>query len=381
MYSVDAYGKMIVDELRTGAYVRALKKVVRPGSVVVELGTGPGFFAFLACKLGARRVFAIEPDNVIQLAIEGARLNGFSDRIEFVQELSTNISLPLRADVIIADLRGVLPFFSTNLPSIKDARTRFLAADGVLIPSVDHLYAALAQHPATYNRLDAPWGNREEISLSAGRSFVMNSWLKSRVEKSDLLCEPVCWHSIDYSNIESFDANSEMTFVVIRNGTVHGIAVWFDSELCADITMSNAPGQPELIYGNAFFPLTQPVDVTAGQEINFRMRVDLIRDEYIWSWETQIKDRKNPGTVRMHYKQSTLFGVPLSQSHLTKRANSYTPVLSEEAVVNSFILSRIDGKTSVEQLAQKVMEEFPQQFANHQAALDAVAKVSAIYSK
>ena len=92
MYNVSTYGKMIADSPRIKAYVAALRLAIRPGSVVIDLGSGPGFFALVACQLGARRVFAIEPDNIIQVGRDAARDHGVADRIEFIQNLSTKVT-------------------------------------------------------------------------------------------------------------------------------------------------------------------------------------------------------------------------------------------------------------------------------------------------
>src|SRR5258708_641008 len=143
MYSLAGYGHMIEDQVRLDAYARAIRKTVRPGSVVLEIGSGPGIFAVLACQLGASRVYAIESDPIIQVAREIAAANGCADRIEFIEDLSTRVTLPVQADVIISDLRGVLPFFQSHLPSIADARRRFLAPGGTLIPKT-----APARQPA-----------------------------------------------------------------------------------------------------------------------------------------------------------------------------------------------------------------------------------------
>jgi len=54
MYSLRSYGNMIADKGRTGPYVDALRRAVKPGSVVVDIGTGAGVLAFMACRFGAR---------------------------------------------------------------------------------------------------------------------------------------------------------------------------------------------------------------------------------------------------------------------------------------------------------------------------------------
>src|SRR3989339_432255 len=137
MYSIARYGEMIVDTFRMQAYAQALRQAVKPGSVVSDIGTGTGIFAMLACQFGARKVYAIEPSDAIHVAREIAAANGYADRIEFIQDMSTEVTLSEKADVIISDLRGVLPLFQKHLPVLADARKRLLASDGVLIPQRD----------------------------------------------------------------------------------------------------------------------------------------------------------------------------------------------------------------------------------------------------
>ena len=128
-YSLGAYGSMIADRVRIEAYARALRKTVRDGCVVAEIGTGPGIFAVLACQLGAGRVYAVEPSEIIQMAREVAAANGCIDKIVFFEEFSDQVTLPTRVDVILSDLRGVLPLNERHIPSIVDARRRFLSAE------------------------------------------------------------------------------------------------------------------------------------------------------------------------------------------------------------------------------------------------------------
>jgi protein arginine N-methyltransferase 1 len=96
MYSTRAFGSMIADTVRMRAYTAALRAAVKPGDVVLDIGTGTGIFALLACQYGASKVYAIEPNDNIQVARKLARENGFQDRIEFIQDLSTKVDLPER---------------------------------------------------------------------------------------------------------------------------------------------------------------------------------------------------------------------------------------------------------------------------------------------
>src|SRR5438094_7907332 len=131
MYTIPEYGRMMGDRVRMEAYTLALRQAVKPGSVVLDIGTGTGIFAVLACQFGARVVYALEPDEAaVEVARDLARQNGCGGHIEFIQERSTRVTLCEKADVMISDLRGVLPLFQHHLPAIVDARRRLLTPGG-----------------------------------------------------------------------------------------------------------------------------------------------------------------------------------------------------------------------------------------------------------
>jgi protein arginine N-methyltransferase 1 len=317
MYSLHFYGQMLADAPRMDAYAAALRHVIRPDSVVMDLGCGPGVFALLACKLGARRVYAVEPDSVVGLAREAAAANGFADRIEFFEKLSTEITLPEPATIIVCDLRGVLPYFEQNIHSIVDARRRHLAPGGVLISRRDFLWAAVVEAQEQYAELVNPWRNQFDLDLSTGTRFITNTWRKSHIKPEQFLAEPVCWNTIDYHETESHDARAEISWRVARSGTTHGFAVWFDSELVHDIRFSNHPAAPRMIYGQGFFPFSQPIAVSEGDLIDLRLAANFVQDNYVWRWDTEFRDQER---VKASFKQSTFYGAPLSTAQLRTSA-------------------------------------------------------------
>ena len=319
MYSLHFYGRMLADTPRMHAYAEALRRTVKPDSVVMDLGCGPGVFALLACKFGARRVYAVEPNQVIGLAREAAAANGFTDRIEFFEESSTEIDLPEPASIIIFDLRGVLPWFQQHIPAVKDARARLLARGGVLIPHRDILWASVVEAPDRYAELVGPWqDNQFELDLTAGTRLITNTWRKTRIEPEQLLTEPECWTTIDYYEVNDPDICAEISWQAARKGTAHGVAVWFDSELFDGIGFSNHPGEPELIYGNGFFPFSKPVEVMEGDRINLRLAAKMVQDDYVWRWETNFFSGSDAAGPTVSYKQSSFYGAPLSAPQLRK---------------------------------------------------------------
>src|ERR1700704_416640 len=157
MYSILEYGNMIADGERFHAYQEAIASAVRPGDAVAEIGCGPAVFALLACQAGAKRVYAIETQDVIEVAGQIAAANGFANQIQFFQNDSRKVELPERVDVIVSDIRGVLPLFDGALASLQDARRRFLNPNGVMIPRRDVLKAAIVEDEKAYSRLTSPW--------------------------------------------------------------------------------------------------------------------------------------------------------------------------------------------------------------------------------
>jgi protein arginine N-methyltransferase 1 len=123
-YSLTSYGRMITCEPRMSAFDAALQSAIMPGCRVLEIGTGPGIMALLACRYGAGQVVAIEPDPSIEVARRLAVANGYADTITFVRDRSTNWQPDALADVVVSDIRGVMPLFEQHIPCIIDTRAR-----------------------------------------------------------------------------------------------------------------------------------------------------------------------------------------------------------------------------------------------------------------
>src|SRR2546425_4280598 len=72
-----AHEPMLLDKIRCDAYREAIQRTVKPGDVVVDLGTGTGLLSFFALQAGARHVYAIEMTGIADAAAELIEANGF----------------------------------------------------------------------------------------------------------------------------------------------------------------------------------------------------------------------------------------------------------------------------------------------------------------
>jgi len=380
MYNIFGYGQMVSDSLRVNAYAKALRKFINPDSVVLDIGTGFGFFAILACQLGARKVIAIEPDNVIEIARHVAARNHCADKIQFIQDVSFRVTLTDRADIIVSDLRGLLPWFQKHVPAIMDARTRLLAPQGRLIPARDTVWAALIESDELYSQYVTPWCSKPEgVDLSVARQFAVNQWRKGqKILPSQFLGQPQMCATLDYASIDGANVSSLILWTIDKPGTAHGISLWFDSVLCDGIGFSNCPTDPQMIYGNAFFPFSDPIQIECGETITVRLQATLVGEDYVWVWNTIVSSGGRP---RLELKQSTFLGSPLLREQVVRRAENYVADLGEDGLIDRTVLDLIDGRKTLAEVSERLLEKFPHRFSSMQEALTRVGELSVRYDE
>lgn len=365
---------MIADRRRSNAFFRALQAAVRPGDVVLDIGTGVGTFAVAACRFGAARVYAIEPDNVISNGPVLAKANGCEDRITFIHGLSTDVDLPERADVIISDLRGMLPFLQGHIPSIVDARTRFLKPGGTLIAQRDEIWAAPVEAPERYADFTRAWEQPVfGLDLTSLRSRSVQEWTGVHLDETTVIGEPQMTAELDYRTITDPNMLGTVRSVITRDGVIHGIALWFDCHLAPGISFSAAPG-PKTIYGQVFFPLAKPVEVRGGELFEATIRAVLHESKYIWSWSSAV--RALDGVTRASATQSTMANALPPIDTLRRGADSFVPHLSRAGQADRDILISFDGAHSLREIAHHVAARYPDQFVGWKEAFTRVAQLS-----
>ena len=380
MYSLRDFGAMIADAGRFGAYAKAIAAAVRPGDTVAEIGCGPGVFSLLACRAGARRVFAIESDDGIEFARQLAAANGFTDRIEFFQSDSRKTELPERVNVIVSDIRGVLPLHDHAVSSLEDARQRLLAAGGIMIPHADTLKAAVIEADEYFSRLISPWQKSVPgIDLSPSLLPILNQAYRSSFENDQLLTQPQNWGLLDYTVGAPVRVATELDFSAERDGTAHGVCLWFETKLFEEIGYSSGPGPAGTVHGQLFLPWLEPVPVVEGQKIRVGLHADLVGQDYVWRWETTIPATASNPEIR--FQLSTFQGENFSPHSLRCKAMDYAPRLSEGGEADLWMLRRMDGSVSLETIARSAAERFPRLFSSWREAFQRAADLSREFSR
>jgi len=277
---------LLQDEIRTNAFREAIRRVVSPGSVVLDLGAGSGILSFFACEAGARHVFAIDVTHTADLATFLSRQLGYSDRIQVFHERSTKVELPERADVLVTETIGAFAFDERILSSVIDARARLLKPDAVLIPRRVDLYLVPVDDASIYERSVRWWTSKPYgFDLSALAVFASNIVFVGNVGRDSFLATPGMVIASDLATIASAEVAGSVHFTAARGGLMHGFAGWFRATLADGIELSNEV--PGTSWEHVFLPLQSPIAIEAGTSID----VDLeSNDGVMWRWKGTIGD-------------------------------------------------------------------------------------------
>jgi type I protein arginine methyltransferase len=286
MYTVDDFRRMYLDPIRHDAMMAALQAHVFPGSVVIDLGCGPGMYGFHALALGASHVFAIDSHRAsVALGEQLAIQNGLSDRITFISKMSFDVELPVLADVLIADLRDAVPFYRQNLDSIIDAKTRLLKPGAAIVPWRDRAFVAPISSPSLRNRFDSWANNAAKLDTTPAEEYVANQFHYDHIEIDQVRAAPNLYGTINYGVDRGGEVPIGWSGVVTVEspGTIDALGLWFESDLTATVQIRSGPGGAR-IYRTKQLPIFPAVSVERGDQFCFSVRADFTGDSYRWLW-------------------------------------------------------------------------------------------------
>jgi len=331
---------------RLDQFATAIAARIRPGDTVVDLGAGTGILSFLACRAGARRVYAIEGGESLEFARLLATKNGFLDRVEFINKPSTHVVLPERVNAILGDIHDTFGLQARGLTAMIDARDRFLVPGGVLIPCSIQLMVAPVEAPEIYQKRIDVWSTRVHgMDVSPLRALAVNQPGPARVDSSQLLTEPTAFATIDLMRVSEPHTGGAVSCEVTRDGTMHGICGCFVTTLADGIRMGNVPGDSGTTnFAHAYFPIESPVNVRATDRVAIRLDN---HDGIATRWQVDVT-RNDRSVAR--FDHSTLHAETLSVENFRKHAADYHPALTALGTLERDLLDRFDGTHSAAQL-------------------------------
>jgi precorrin-6B methylase 2 len=386
--SMAYHHSMLADEVRTRTFLRAILKTVKPGDVVLDLGSGTGLLAYYACMSGAKKVYAVEAGPIIELARAVCRHNGFQDQVVFLNDWSTNVELPEPVDVIVTETLGNVGFDEGILHWVLDARDRFLVEGGRIIPGSVELVAVPAEDEESYAYVNSWIQGLHSLDYSPARTLAVNNMLWADLSAESCLSEPAHLVRVDTAQALSADIGAELEFVVSRDGLVHGIGTWFAAELAPGEWLSNGPLLKTPSWSQVLLPLEQPLPVCEGDRLSVQIQTSY--NAAHWQWRVRRAGADASGgngaageqeTIQDEVRalQETLAGELRAPDGVFSRG--HMPARTEEAEADLFILSAMDGIRLVEEIARQATARFPTQFSTTESAVEHIYDLTEAYCR
>jgi hypothetical protein len=163
---------------------------------------------------------------------------------------------------------------------------------------------------------------------------------------------------------QSWDAE----FRCSRDGTLDGVAGWFDCRLFDDIRMTNSPVAEEgLARPQAFLPLESPVTVSTGEHIQITVMARHL--DNVIGWVIELPER-GP-----RYTHSTFNGLMLDREALIRAHPDRAAKLNDRGRARQIVQSYCDGRRSVAEIEALVQREHTELFPSAQATSSFVRHV------
>ena len=378
---LDEHREYLSDRVRIGAFRRAIRETVRPGDVVVDLGAGTGILGMLACQAGAERVYSIDAGGMAQLARAVVESNRMDGRISVIKGLSTRVSLPELADVVVADQIGRFGFDAGVFEYFSDANARLLKPGARAIPSKIDLWVALVEHPVMWKRIDFWSHSPGGFEFGAARSIAGNTGYPIRLQPRDLLGEPFSAASLDTLRQGSRPISFSGELIVSRAGTLHGIGGWFSAILAPNVEMTNSPLVRQRINRrNVFFPISRPVAVLADDRVKISFAI--LPKDLMVKWSVEIHASSRHGVVKPidRFSHSTFAGMLLSEEDMARTHPEFVPVISKWGKARQTILELCDGHRTLKEIELGVLRHHPDLFSSQAEAATFSAEVVTRYA-
>ena len=277
---------MLNDTARTNSYLAAIRETVRPGDVVVDLGTGTGILAVAAAQAGARRVYAIEAGAIGRMAQAVFAANNVADRITLVPGWSAQVTLPEQADVLVSEIIGNEPLSEEVIETTLDARRRHLKPGARLFPSGIKIFGLPVTIPE--ERLKKcvftpavlrEWRSRYGIEFSPlaewnTRATPVFFTEPNQAREWPALSAPVLLAEINFATLDRAIIDNEVLVEVNAPGEVNGILTCFELELGPTTRLSTHPASASegSSWRSPVTVLTKPLAVKPGDRLRVKYR-------------------------------------------------------------------------------------------------------------
>lgn len=262
--------RMMNDAGRNRAFQAAIEAAVRPGDLVLDIGTGSGLLALMAARAGAGRVVACEMNPAVaEVARRTVRANGYGHVIEVVDRKSTDLAvgdgLERPADVLVTEVFDAGLLGEEALDTLEDARSRLLATGAAMVPGTARLVGRLVESPSL--RAMASVDEVCGFDLSDFNAFRPLSFQQAVAELGDWrpLSEDFEIFAFDFHEAMPRDGERRLEVAVSTGGRMDAVVYWFELGFEGGGVFTTRPGAEGTHWEQKVWLPESPVSVTAGR--------------------------------------------------------------------------------------------------------------------
>src|SRR5262245_26625636 len=301
---IEFHRLILGDAIRNERLLSALKRAIVPGeTTVADLGSGTGYLAFAARKLGAKRCWLYETSDLLELSREIAKANRI-DGCTFVRAHSREVADPPRVDLVISETLGNLALEEGALETLQDAR-RFLKPGGTSIPQKLRQLVAPVVASRLHESLDVWPRIAGGLDFAAARRVAANNAYVRTMEPGDLLGGERArqvWGELDVRKKNGSVRRAALEWPLARATRLFGFALWWECELiegARDLTLSTAPDAPRTHWEQIWLPPPgEPLDAKAGETLRLELECDTRPSVKInLKWKTALLDRAGKARI------------------------------------------------------------------------------------
>ncbi|KAI9928934.1 hypothetical protein ASPWEDRAFT_169231 [Aspergillus wentii DTO 134E9] len=225
---------MLKDAIRTDSYRDFIydNKHIFKDKVVLDVGCGTGILSMFCAKAGAKKVIAVDNSNIIDRAKEIIYENGFGDVITCIRGKIEEVTLPVpQVDIIVSEWMGYCLLFEAMFDSVIYARDRYLAPDGLMVPSDATLRIAPFADPDFIASHISFWHNVYGFNMGSMLTGIYDEALVRGIQPSVLPGDSTVFLKLPLHTITVEELTFLKEFQVTLNQDIDaldGWAIWFD---------------------------------------------------------------------------------------------------------------------------------------------------------
>lgn len=270
---------MLADQRRNDLYEAAINAQVRPGDVVLDIGTGSGLLAMMAARAGAAHVYAFEAQPMIaQLARDVIAQNGLADKITVIAKHSTQAvlgqDLPQKCDVLVTEIFDRALVGEGALPSIAHAQAELLKPMARVVPQGARLYGALIEcdHLQRFHHIETVNGFDLSAMNVLSHPLLYKEALLGPQDSPyhQVLSTPFLVKAFDFEQPLSTRFNTLATVSVVKEGQADAILLWFELQLNAEHVLSTKDPAPDSHWREAAQILLKRPQLQMGTTLDIK---------------------------------------------------------------------------------------------------------------